>query len=77
MNYIEKGGNIMSIMIFNNFIPQVRQDNLYKYIKEHDFRLEDAFILIDNKTKVSHVFLSPFSSKIENQLYETMKELRK
>ncbi len=66
----------MSIMIFNNHIPQSRQDNLYKYIKEHDFRLEDAFVLIDKKTKISHVFLNPFSSKIENELYETMKELR-
>lgn len=66
----------MSIMIFNNFIPKSRQENLYKYIEEHDFRLEDAFVLIDKKTKISHVFLNPFSSKIENELWGKMKELR-
>lgn len=66
----------MSIMIFNNYIPKSRQDDLYKYIEEHNFSLRDAFVLIDNKTKKSHIFLDPFSHRLENRLYEKMEELR-
>ena len=66
----------MSIMIFNNYILPNQQEKLYKYIEENDFKLEDAFILIDNKTKKSHIFLHPFSPKLENKLYEKMRKLR-
>ena len=71
------GGDVMSIMIFNNYILPSEQEKLYRYIEENDFELEDAFILIDNKTKKSHTFLHPFGSDLKNRLYKKLKELRK
>lgn len=67
----------MSIMIFNNFIIQHEQEELYKYIEENDFKLEDAFVLMDKKTKISHIFLRPFGSDLKDRLYKKMGELRK
>ena len=64
-------------MIFNNYILPKKQEKLYKYIKKNDFKLEDAFVLIDNKTTIHHLFLNPFSPKLENKLYKKMKELRR
>jgi hypothetical protein len=62
--------------MFNNYILPREQEKLYKYIEGNDFKLEDAFILIDNKTKESHIFLRPFGSDLKNRLYKKLKELR-